>query len=118
MSESPSTPLDGPNMANGPPDDQVRLEAARKRLKIERATSESESPLDAQIRRMQKGLEELKKQRQLAELQEQILAEQLLLEASRHRLSPAAASVSPKSSVLSTPAELTPTVPSFAPQPP
>lgn len=110
-------------MANGSGDDQLRLEAARKRLKIERTTSESESPLDAQICRMQKELEELKKQRQVVELQEQILAEQQLLLASRHRLSMAAASVSPKSSpapasVLSTPAVPTPPVPRFAPQSP
>lgn len=110
-------------MANGSPDEQLGLEAARKRLKIERATSESECPLDAQIRRMQKELEELKKKRQVAELQEQILAEQQLLQASRHRLSIAAASVSPKSSpvpasVLSTPAVPTPPVPRFAPQTP
>ncbi|KAJ5437999.1 uncharacterized protein N7458_008997 [Penicillium daleae] len=99
MSEDPSTPYNGPNMANGTvPDDQLRLEAARKRLKIDRATSETECPLDAQIRRMTKELEELKKQRQVAELQEQIWAEQQLLEASRHRLSIAAASASPKNS--------------------
>jgi hypothetical protein len=47
---------------------------------------------------MTKELEELKKQRQVAELQEQIWAEQQLLEASRHRLSIAAASASPKNS--------------------
>ncbi|OKP15061.1 hypothetical protein PENSUB_3042 [Penicillium subrubescens] len=99
MSEGPSTPFNGPNLANGTsPADQLRLEAARKRLKMERATSESESPLDAQIRRMTRELEELKKQRQVAELQEQILVEQQLLEASRHRYSVAAASASPKNS--------------------
>lgn len=99
MSEDPSPPFSGPNMANGTssPHDQLRLEAARKRLKSERTTSENESPLDAQIRRLTEELEELKKQRQVAELQEQIWAEQHLLEASRNRLSVAAASASPMS---------------------
>lgn len=99
MSEGLPTSFSGPNMANGSsPDDQLHLEAARKRLKIEQTTSESESPLDAQIRHMTKELEELKKQRQVAELQEQIWAERQLLEASRNRLSVAAALASSTSS--------------------
>lgn len=119
MSEGPSTPFNGPNMANGSsPDDQLRLEAARKRLKTEQATSESESPLDAQIRRMTRELEELKKQRQIAELQEQILVERQLLEASRHRYSVAAASASPKNSPAPPSSTSTLTSPPVASPPP
>lgn len=119
MSEGPCTPFHGPNMANGSsPDDQLRLEAARKRLKIERAPSESESPLDAQIRRMTRELEELKKQRQVAELQEQILVEQQLLEASRHRYRIAAASASPKTSPAPPSSTFTLTSPQVASLPP
>lgn len=107
-------------MTNGSSADEARK---RRKTKLERSDEMVESPLDAEIRRMTQQLEELKKQRLIAELQEKILAEQQALEVTRQRLSVATAaasvSVSPQNSpapVLASPTAPIPRPASSAPQ--
>ena len=108
-------------MTNGSSADEARK---RRKTELERSDEMVESPLDAEIRRMTQQLEELKKQRLIAELQEKILAEQQALEVTRQRLSLATAaasvSVSPQNSpapVLASPTAPIPRQASSALQP-